>query len=752
MKTKMIGILIAAIMLASVMVAMMPAVYAGEPYGLPGATGRPFGGSSNATAIIGERGLKITDTGGKNPVTSGSIQGITGTSSETVAPIPLTGALVDTVGKGLVSGSYKVIDAGGVTQANVTFVSPIMTVQTKIGDDVVTSVAKGSEINLSATTNLYLINASVGNLSSTFDYKLTDPNGVEIDKGGKNILGASISLKNVSVESAGKNTTILNTSGFTVGTYTLYIKTNKSTCNGLEADSGTSGITFSVTEPGVTINADKTEQGKYGEIVFTGTATPKSQVNLTISSGTAGNVYWKAGKGDVTITTDTVGTSDVNNGLSIIVPKEGTYTAVANFTDTGAYTIKATLIATGDTDTVNVNIIALTATVTTDKTSYVVGEEAKITGTVTRGNYAVIAVGGTFKKSVTVTAAKTFEYKWDTTGYATGSYRIEVWVNDTSQTAKPTTAADATTSVLVTSATLTAEIDRATAAVGDDIVISGTAPGATEVDILAISPKGASGTGLDGSSGLSATANSWTVGVSSVDYTFSKKITISKDADTGSHLVVVVAPGGDQIYGANTSATDIWKAIAPYKIEGKTQAQLVAILQDATINAAGSDDLMFSTYLKVESPTIALNPLAATAVGEPLEITGTCNREKYPILITVSQGDVTLFTTSVTVSNGTFSATADTTGWAVGTYTVKADDGDGHTDDTTVEIVTAVPTATPTVTPTPTATPTPTVAPTPAPTPTPTATPTPTPTPGFEAVFAIAGLLAVAYLVLRRRK
>jgi len=33
-----------------------------------------------------------------------------------------------------------------------------------------------------------------------------------------------------------------------------------------------------------------------------------------------------------------------------------------------------------------------------------------------------------------------------------------------------------------------------------------------------------------------------------------------------------------------------------------------------------------------------------------------------------------------------------------------------------------------------------------------TATPEPTPTPGFGAVFAIAGLLAVAYLVLRERR
>jgi len=53
--------------------------------------------------------------------------------------------------------------------------------------------------------------------------------------------------------------------------------------------------------------------------------------------------------------------------------------------------------------------------------------------------------------------------------------------------------------------------------------------------------------------------------------------------------------------------------------------------------------------------------------------------------------------------------------------------------------------------PKPAATPTPT--PTPTATPTPTWTPAPTPEePGFEAVFAIAGLLAIAYVVLRRKK
>jgi molybdate/tungstate transport system substrate-binding protein len=57
-----------------------------------------------------------------------------------------------------------------------------------------------------------------------------------------------------------------------------------------------------------------------------------------------------------------------------------------------------------------------------------------------------------------------------------------------------------------------------------------------------------------------------------------------------------------------------------------------------------------------------------------------------------------------------------------------------------------------TPTPVPTATPAPTYTPIPTATPAPTTAPTPTPEePGFEAIIAIVGLLAIAYLALRKR-
>ena len=64
------------------------------------------------------------------------------------------------------------------------------------------------------------------------------------------------------------------------------------------------------------------------------------------------------------------------------------------------------------------------------------------------------------------------------------------------------------------------------------------------------------------------------------------------------------------------------------------------------------------------------------------------------------------------------------------------------------EKVAPSPTPTPPLTPTPS----PTVTMSPLPSPSPMPSPSPSPTPGFEALFAVAGLLAIAYLVLRRRK
>ncbi|MCK4332224.1 MAG: PGF-CTERM sorting domain-containing protein [Thermoplasmatales archaeon] len=138
------------------------------------------------------------------------------------------------------------------------------------------------------------------------------------------------------------------------------------------------------------------------------------------------------------------------------------------------------------------------------------------------------------------------------------------------------------------------------------------------------------------------------------------------------------------------------------------------------------------------TPYIMINPVSSVVVGEELNLGGITNlADGTPIVITL-KGPVEIPPKTVYVGKGAFKAMLDTTGATPGTYTVKADDEDGHTDEAIMDILKAVaptptptpmpPEVTPTPTPIPTATPTPMQPPTPIPTSLPIATPIPTPT------------------------
>ena len=603
------------------------------------------------------------------------------------------------------------------------------------------SCVKDDTIWIDLKTNLETISTS-GDLQ--VDYKITGPDGVARNDAGENLSSSGNDVLNFSSTDA-------------VGEYTVYVKTKSTVCNGLDVSS--SSITFNVIETGVTLTSDVDTQAESGEVVFSGTTSPRTQVDLTVYEGTATNVYVIGGKGDYTTATDTVGVSS-GNTTNVTSSKAGAFSFVCNFTDTGSYVIKAT--AGTDSAKVTVDIVSKDATVTTDKTSYCVGEKVTISGTSNSGDSVAIVVDDVYVKDATIKEDGTFSYKWTSSG-VTGSRKVEVWIVPTtiataSLATITTEVADATTSFILTPAGLTAGIDRTAVALEDEFVISGTAEGATQVEIIMIAPKGAGGKTLKAGTVQAAGYETVTASVSSTDYSFSKKITVNENAASGTHYIAVFALGGDRYYGNNgsTDCDTIAEALTSTgytSLTGKTKDQIVAMMKDATINAVASDDIMSESSIKVESAFVALDTIADVAVGDMLNITGTCNREKYPILVTAkgpSPATTVVFTTSATVSDGAFSASADTAGWTAGTYTITADDGDGHVVDITVGIVTEVVPA-PTATPKPTAKPTAAPAPTAAPTAEPTAEPTPEP-PGFEAVFAIAGMLSIAYLVLRKRR
>ena len=724
-----IGIAMAAVIVVALM-AMAPSVSARAV-------------SADKVIIIGEEVITFAGITGDGAVI-GPIDDI-GTTGKNSTVIPLNFATPDILDtteyeNELVQAGYLVYNA--TTSFTVYFNRPSFTLETLTTDGSgkeITSCVKGSSINLSVKTNLENIDTAA---SRDVDFKITDAKGVTRDQENKELGDTG----NVEINFDGVDE---------IGEYTVYVKTVKDTCNGL--DKSSASITFKVTESGVTLTSDVDTQAETGEVVFSGTTNPRTIVDLTVDEGTATNVNFIGGKGDLATTYTG---AQANVGLvSITSSKAGAFSFVCDFADTGSYVIKA--MVGSESAKVTVDIVSKEATVTTDKTSYSVGQKVEISGTSNIGDSVAIVVDDVLEKDATIKEDGTFSYKWTSTG-VTGSRKVEVWIVPTTiataTDAKTTDeVADATTSFILTSAGLTAGIDKTAVALEDEFVISGTAEGATQVEIVMIAPKGAGGKTLVAGAAQVAGYETETASVSSTDYSFSKKITVNENAASGTHYIAVFALGGDKYYGNGGTGCDTIAAAltsAGYtSLTGKTKDQIVAMIKDATVNAVGSDDLIWEGSIKTETALIALGTTADVAVGDTLNITGTCNREKYPILITVtgpSPATTVVATASVTVSDGKYSTSVDTTGWSTGTYAIKADDGDGHVAEGTVGVVTAVaPTATPTAEPT--AEPTATAVPTPEPTAEPTATPTPEP-PGFEAVFAIAGMLAIAYLVLRKRR
>jgi len=295
-------------------------------------------------------------------------------------------------------------------------------------------------------------------------------------------------------------------------------------------------------------------------------------------------------------------------------------------------------------------------------------------------------------------------------------------------------------------------------ALGDDFKVNGISRGADTVNIFVVGPKGSAGRAIDtGKISTNYAKNIFgeTVAVSTSDRTFEKNIDVDEDTDTGSYIILVLSPGRDGIYNGlpggvtpNNFAVVFVTTYNQIVRFAKTREQLLSMAVDATIGAPGSDDLGWFGYIKVQSPRVLLDTVSDIPPGEPLVVTGTTNRKEGCIVLIEAKGPVTLAPQTVPVTNGRFSATFDTITAEEGTYTVTAEDEDGHMDKATVEILETAPTPLP-------ATPASEVTQTPPPavSPKPTATPKPTPKPpGFEVVFVIAGLLAVAYFVLIRKK
>jgi len=387
--------------------------------------------------------------------------------------------------------------------------------------------------------------------------------------------------------------------------------------------------------------------------------------------------------------------------------------------------------------------------------SVVIGDELFIGGMASVGNTVDIAIDGVVipeLNDVALDEFGAFRVLIDTVAtYSPGSLKrprpvkIEAFINRARGvgTIGPDEDNDGSTLILMVQGGLIVELSTNMVNRSDSFVISGDAPGSRQLEVLTISPRGgeAGKYGIRENTGTNYTGITYDkVSVSRTDHTYSKEFHVSDTAYTGTYFVVVLSYGIDGVYGDTDRSNIIGAINQKYNnpnLRSMSQDYILSLILGASINSTVSDDLSMVMQLAVKAPksyVVRLDPIEDVVVGELLKVTGTSDKKEGSEIIITVEGLIgeQLMPTMVRVENGKFSATFDTDYALMGKYTVVAADGEGNTDEATVNLI-PVPTPSPMVTVTPTE-----------------STPTPA-TPSFETIFAIAGLLAVAYLLKRRQ-
>jgi hypothetical protein len=695
--------------------------------GVSPAVGRAI--DPGGTAIIGETNLRFVDSSG-SLINDGStwvtIKGpISGPENiRDSVIIKFNSRIFDTTlydepdekKNPLVQGTYNV--SGGGT---VEFVNPRLNV--KVDRDV---VIPGIVLNFTSETNLGLIAPDAG--PNYISFCITGPDDIESTQVG------ATSLENVNVNVQNRRT-IYTSDLKEIGNYTVCIKPDPETNNGLGKEEK---CRYGPAKPfkliaGLSLTPNKEKAEVSDEIQFTVRTASYTNVNLDVTTGDKSTVTFIGGKGNVKASGHSCsGKTDIN----------GEFKAVARFTHIGSYQITATDGHTKDKKWVKITPVK--ATLDKPKAEpepepdrepperYYIGDALTIKGEVPlNADSVLIKVDGTVVATLSALEFNDKGYIWNTQKLIPGSHTIGVWILPFSDPEKDYP--DQSVSVILLRGGLRAELSAEFVALGEKFNITTDAAGRDLVDILTIAPKGGSGKGLDPTS---LDAPGLTYSYSSkvpTNLSTSDELKVSRDSDTGTYQIVVLNPGRDGVYGTSGSG-DLLKVLTngySISLAVKTSEQIMAMLYDRTVYAAGSDDLLWLSTIKVEAPFLSLDALSDVALGEKITALGTTNREKGTEITVSVDGPTELIPQIATVRKddsvfyNTFSVDFDTVSAQIGAYSVIAEDNFGHDDSGMVNIVS-------TVEPPVTVTPTPEVEtpePTPEPTPTPMATQNPIPTP-----------------------
>jgi len=679
---------------------------------------------------------------------------------------PATGSFT---GEGIVAGTYDSVPTG-LTAGAFILKYPALTIdafKAGTGTSIVgTSVLKSQNIDfvLSGTNAL------------TYGLKFTTPEGGSTTVFG-NKAGVPINFDRLGTTFVAADLTNLAINDVATGEWTVKTSLKYGGVLGemdattpskyLDSPSIKFTVGAAVTES-ISINTEKIVRG--GSILVTITGDPGAVVPVTID---ALGFTALAGQSGIS----TVGWVDpvtgYLTGFTATLSSSGTRTLqfdsntkpLAIDAEDTTYTFAATFPVTLVTKKAKVAVEKGTVTVATSQEAYFIGNDMTISGTNTESEVVYLYIKGANVATtgiagysgltpVAVESDKTWKVTFNTRTTLgpldAGTYTIYAAA---SAGPAPTFAFDSdsvyeSTSIALKQPFLTATAASSTVAQGDKIKITGTAEAATQVMYYIFG------------------TNKFASGTISVndDGSYSKEIATDNFA-AGQYFVVIQHPMYDGWFNIGPVAAftgfDITEnTLGPYTagttILFNTEERQSANAAEALCVAMDSqniDDIYVKLTFIVAQPTITLNPVSDVTKGSALKVSGTTNLKEGTVITvdilstaftavdktTVSSASfITLTTKAVKGADGvnTWEVTFDTTGLNVDTYTIRALTDDLSTS-TTVKVL-EKPTATATATATKTATATAT------------ATATPTKTPGFGAFLALAGLGAVAVLVLRR--
>jgi len=654
--------------------------------------------------------------------------------------------------------------------------------------DGATYISLESKNGSKLSTENILITSSSYKWDGNWDIGAVDLNGQKLYPAGTYIVVAESTLNNMDVNYNAIGKTVSTPASITIGTTSVILKAN--------TESIMRNRPFSVTITGRQ-NAHYNLWVKDTSKMTGNTEQPpkiaESQEGVFIDDPLTAN-YTFQNSGGKTIGQD-VPSLTGRYFANVTTSLEGTRTVqftTSPSTESKKYTIRVEEKVNGQYkyDEIDVSVGEGSMTVVTQGyQSYYIGEVIKVSGTNTESYETYLFITGPnlypegtnietlepvdngVRDSFHVEPVESGSWSWDisTAGIDldAGTYTLYAIAN-ASDRYHLGDAAYATTSITLRKPFITASIAKSTVASGDKLIITGTAEG---------SPNGVQ-IWIMGKNYLLNDIES-TDSSSRFEYEVGRGIT--KDLANGQYFVVAQHPMQNgqfdiilrnnyvinlQLNSENTTGTQIFQIEGAGSLQGTDAAEaLITALDNQNI-----DDTYTKLQFVIDQPFISLDSVGDRKIGDKFILTGKTNLaidDNVQIEIYSSSFKPTQKSASGEFSGATGTVKVvkddsntglnriefhvDTSTFKEDEYIVVAQGTEIDASGTTLFNVLGQSLVNQTVTITVTPTPIPTPVPTPVPTSSP---PTPTPTkkaPGFGAIFALAGLCAVGFIIIRRK-